>query len=322
MRSLIIAASGVIGACAVHPTPDYNEADKTRFIAKRIRCEAREAVKARFVAEARASHDRQTRDIAEKLDTEVEFSFSQLKYESLDAKTREFFNNYDGTGVAYDFLFDITESGGVGANLDLVKPLTGGMLSAGLGAGADITRQNQRAFLLNDTFAGLLTKLKKEDCVGFETGENWIYPIKGEIGLAEMVNSFVELDQTGALAKGQNAAPYLIDILEFTTELTVSAHPSLVLTAAGRRWQTAKFESSATGIHAGRIDKNKVTVALSAELKHVPTKGPAAKAAATPTRQRSSSEKSATDAIFNQKTIQFFSNSLQLQSRTRLPDPR
>lgn len=322
MRVVVVVFSGILGACAIHPTPDYNEAEKTRFIAKRIRCEAREAVKARFVAEARASDDRQTRDIAEKLADETGFSFSQLKYENLDAKTRAFFSHYDGTGIAYDFLFDITESGGVGASLDLVRPLSGGSLSAGLGAGADLTRQNQRAFLLNDTFAGLLTKLSKGDCASFETGQNWIYPIKGDIGLAEMVNSFIDLDQTGALAKGKNASPYLIDILEFTTELTVSAHPSLVLTAAGRRWQTTKFESSATGIHAGRIDKNKVTVALSAELKPVPAKGPAAKAAATSPRQRTSSEKSATDAIFNQKTIQFFSNSLELQSRTRLPDPR
>ena len=52
--------------------------------------------------------------------------------------------------------FNITENNNVGGTIDLLKPLTGGTLSLGIGAGTELMRQNKRSFLVTDTFASLL----------------------------------------------------------------------------------------------------------------------------------------------------------------------
>lgn len=321
MRPIVVAIGAFVSACSIHPVPEEVGPKKTLHIAQRIRCEAREAVKARFVKEAEKSDHHPTRKLASRLSSEVDFTFKDLKYSELDKPTRDFFEKYDGTGVAYDFLFDITESGGAGIDVDVLRTLSGGVLSAGVGAGLDLSRQNLRAFPLNDTFASLLIKLSRSQCDQIETGENWVYPIRGSIGLAEMVDTFIDLNETGALAKGDNDSPTIIDTLEFTTTLALSAHPSLVLNAAGRRWQPTKITASETGVHVGRTDKNKITVAFSEEIVKAPSTGPAAKVASQK-GTRTPAERSASQAIINQKSFRFITNSLQIQSRTRLPDPR
>jgi hypothetical protein len=331
MRTVFLAASIVAGGCSIHPLPDYVGADKTLFIAKRIRCEAREAVKARFVNKAKASSLGKTREVGEKLLAET-LRFDKINPADLDADTRAFFSHYDGAGIAYEFQFDMTERNGAGFDLDLLRTVSGGSLALNVGARGDLTRQNQRQFLLTDSFSGLMTTVSKADCEKFETGENWIYPIKGAIGLDEMVTTFVALDATGSLAKSDGrAAPTLLDALEFTTQIAIVAKPSLILAAAGRRWQTTALDSGENGIGAGRTDKNKVTVALSVELPPAPESPAVAKpkrlsgtvrfapATASGARVQTRSELNATSAIQNKNYLQSIDNGRSISERLGLP---
>ncbi|WP_326872604.1 hypothetical protein [Bosea sp. (in: a-proteobacteria)] len=342
-------AAVVSGGCSIHPVPDYIGPDKTINIAKRIRCEARDAVKTAFISKARSSPSLKTRAYAEALAAE-KTPITKIDYAALDDQTAAFFRKYDGAGIAYDFRFDITESGGAGGDLDLLRTISGGSISLGVNARSDLMRQNLRTFLLNDTFIGLLTTMTAGHCQGYETGENWLYPITGSIGLAEMVKAFIQIDETGAFVprEGQDAAT-LIDTLEFTTQFSVSAQPSLVLAPAGRRWQTTGLSAGQAGIGAGRIDKNKVAISISAEVPkeevvaeivvapradarpraHYPARvdvRPVEKpierpnAASQPkVRARTPSEINATRAIQNQNLLQFYDNTRRLSDEFGLP---
>jgi hypothetical protein len=137
--------------------------------------------------------------------------------------------------------------------------LTHSTVSLGLNAASDHQRQTIRNFRTSSTFNDLIGKYS--NC-GAPRGPNWDYPITGQIGLEEMVRTFVNLNEyeglTGATTK--DSVPQLADTLVFQTSLAGSASPKLTLNPLKRGAQLS--DASITGA-AFRKDNHKVIVALS-----------------------------------------------------------
>jgi len=69
-------------------------------------------------------------------------------------------------------------------------PFSNGTFSLGVSAGEDKKRKNDRSFDLVEDFAQLLAD---RTLVCGAEGQNWKYPITGEIGLREVIETYVRL---------------------------------------------------------------------------------------------------------------------------------
>src|SRR5262249_20073550 len=105
------------------------------------------------------------------------------------------------------------------------------------------------------------------------TQANWVYPITGATGIDEIVRSYVKIERLADLqddaptASDGVSSPFggtshhvvFSDVLKFTTTLTASATPHLVLNASigSLRVKDASFTGAAY-----RLDKHNVIVAI------------------------------------------------------------
>jgi hypothetical protein len=103
---------------------------------------------------------------------------------------------------------------------------------------------------------------------------NYAYPISGSIGMAELIATFIDLNEFKPLAQDKATSSVFADTLTFTTTLTGSVSPHVIVAPVGNRWGLA----SPAGVTAAgqRIDKHAVIVGLSMDV----PKGAAAKQAA------------------------------------------
>ena len=156
-------ASGVTG-CSMHPLPENISRANTFDIVERIRCEVREGLQTYLAQVRNPSH-------AERI---------------IKAST-----------IGYDFTFTITEYNNQGVEdgklafdrPSLQSPSKG--FSLDLTAKGEKTRANTRKFRivenLNDVYSGgRCDKAYRE---------NWVYPITGSTGMAEVVQTYVKLEE-------------------------------------------------------------------------------------------------------------------------------
>jgi hypothetical protein len=183
-------------ACSTHPLPQDVTGYNTSEIVRKIRCETRDAVKKRVLDEL----DKYNPQLAARVRAETLplRNLNQVR-QFLRKEVQAAFDKYDQSAVAYDFTFDITEDNKISTSANLTNPFSRrGPLIIGPNASDDQSRQNTRNFRTADTFEELVTKLDNY-CARSQTTKNWSYPITGTIGISELVDSFLDLNESGGL---------------------------------------------------------------------------------------------------------------------------
>jgi hypothetical protein len=172
---------------------------------------------------------------------------------------------YEETAIGYDFTFDMSEDNGYTAQVDLLQVITGGSAGVGLKGGADFQRQTVRIFRISDTFGELMLLDEELDC-GERRPVDLAFPIRGNIGIGEMVKTFVQLNESERLtgSKAGDKVPVLSDTFNFQTTLNGSASPGITLAPVGHRFGLADAN---VGLSGSRKDIHKVIIAMSLPLK-------------------------------------------------------
>lgn len=231
-----IAFSFGLTACAIHPLPENVTGVKTTQIVHRIRCEARDAV----LDAAATSPERQQ-------------ALKQI-------------------GIVYAFSLSGTETDGFTPSATFIAPLATGAWSVNPSVGDTVSRQNVRTFTIIDNYKTLL-QMNAQLCEAQPKGLNYQYPIVGNIGIAEMIKTFVGLashtdlgaeqealiGQDTPLATSTNGPPTMVDTISFMTTLSAGVTPTLTLTPVGSATQ---LTGATLGVSFMRVDAHQVIVGL------------------------------------------------------------
>jgi hypothetical protein len=257
LRSAAIVAAFFVAGCAISPLPENVTGLDTYTIVRKIRCEARDAVKRKVIVYLKALGDPDL----ERMGLEFEAGtrpISTFSYNQLPRGVREVVKLFYDTAIGYNFTFDITEVNNLDATINLLKPIqTTSIGSLGISTGFDRQRQNTRTFTITDTFSFLMKNVPEQYCTGIYAtlDKNYIYPITGRIGIDEMVDTFVDLTLFANLSGADNKGPPTIgDTKAFQTLLTGSATPRI-------EFLPLSSNASLTGL-ASRKDAHQVIVAL------------------------------------------------------------
>ncbi len=231
MRQFSICAlllSSALAACSAHPLVEDFSRKTTVQIAKSIRCEAAMGLK-----KYRDRHHLEP----------------------------------PPSSIGFDFSFDITENDkAMSGQLDFQNPFAGGKFSLLLKGSADKKRQSTRAFRALLTFEDLKKDVDPVTgtCLGHVVEPNLVYPISGNIGMDEVIESYLELNTTlgprDESADIKKPVKVFSDILDFWTTLNAGIVPTLELGAGGGNF---KLRKATIDGQIERIDKHKVTIAIS-----------------------------------------------------------
>jgi hypothetical protein len=268
-HALALALAATSGGCSIHPLPDdvLSARLDTVSIVHRIRCEARMAWKL-----AIADYFQNTEQFAVASPTyqvggqlrNNEFLFVDLNkhLSGVDPQAAGNVRLYEQAVVGYDFTFDMSEDNGYTAQVDLLQLFTSGTTGVGLKGGADFQRQTVRVFRTSDTFEGLMHLDEKLDCGDQRPVIDYTYPVRGNIGVGEMLKTFVQLNESEKLtgAKQGDKVPVMSDTFNFQTTLSGSATPAITLAPIGHRYGLADANA---GFAAMRKDIHKVIIAMS-----------------------------------------------------------
>lgn len=171
---------------------------------------------------------------------------------------------YGKAFIAYKFVFDMTQTDGLEASVDLLSIVSRGTVTTSLGGSFEGKRQAKREFVVADRVDELLTNLPTiRECNRFrreQKGEavpNGAYPIAGKIGLEQIVRNFVTANQSGNLigqlsdteiltASDKVPLPTMSERLIFSTTLKGGISPRLELSAPARGTdvETAMFTAN------------------------------------------------------------------------------
>ena len=259
-----------LGGCSIHPIPKDVTGYGTATIVRKIRCEARDAIR-KVVLEIlhKKGHHPEIQEITD------DFSLRQV---SLDSWQQTALADVLKIGIVYDFQLTGDETDGLVFSGDIIWPLKNGMASLSPSFTNSTERKNVRAFTVSDSFASLWDLGRKKDqhhCqfgTFASTGPNYEYPIAGRIGLDEMVQTFVRLSVSGDLVAPEDPSnpdnkfsinpsgtPTLVDTLTFTTTVKAGLQPSVTLTPAAPQVQL--MDTSLNGT-VSRIDTHQVIIGM------------------------------------------------------------
>lgn len=178
--------------------------------------------------------------------------------QQIRCEARRAIEDYPGAfrsaAIAYEFDFNIKEINNASAGATWAKPfVSGGLFSLTASAGADRTRDAVRNFKIADSFS----EAKRAECSREALQKNWIYPIAGDIGMYEVVSTFLKLRNVeGPIV---NEVFTFADTLTFTTEISAGLKPTLTLNSLAGRFRLTQANAN---LSASRTDVHKVTVAL------------------------------------------------------------
>ena len=264
------AAAIIMAGCSIHPLPEDFSRSATFDIVEKIRCEARDAIAdVALTPKGKVSYASFHRDPAHPLSVETARAWLSPALQH--------------TAIGYSFRFTITDGdNGSGSALFQLPSLTpAGSFTVGVSAGEDKKRKSDRSFDLAEDFAQLLAD---GTLICSPNGRNWIYPITGEIGLREVIETYVRLSglkiftppsssggggsgggSSGGGGSGSGGGSKSRDVNEFTDDLTftttlnASVSPNLILKPVSHDFRLA----SASGVFGGsRQDVHDVTIAL------------------------------------------------------------
>lgn len=273
MKPLFPLLSAVaVAGCSTHPIQQDVTGIPTKQVVDRIRCEVKLAVLDKAISKLRERADiisqsspdsPQARLVVEKLRTMADDLTRQGEIGDrivFDPKTLPinhaivFYNHFINTGIAYDFTFDISEINNSAFAADPVRLITNGTAGISVGAGMDLTRNNTRRFQLSDTFGELLASDELKCGQRNTVSRNFTYPVAGNIGLHELISTFVDLGEGQLLQKSPQDGTVFGDTLKFTTNVTGGITPHVEIAAVGNRFglaspATAHFQATRTDIH-------------------------------------------------------------------------
>jgi hypothetical protein len=277
---ILLSASSVLAACAIHPLPEDVTGYNTNDIVRKIRCEARDAI----VGEAKIyleNHGYLIPDIA----TLRALTFKSRK-DAAEIAVEQNIVRFSKTGIVYSFALTGTETNGISLAADIVNPIKYGTLTLSPSAGNTVERKNIRAFTVSDNFLSLVQDKKLDKfCEAGRSGPNFEYPIVGRIGIDEMVKTFVRLTlledlegpQTDVATSGVKltgqGSPTMVDTITFTTTISGGLTPKISLSPVGKAVQI--MDASLTGT-VMRVDAHEVIIGLA-----VPASVPDAKTGIT-----------------------------------------
>lgn len=161
---------------------------------------------------------------------------------------------YKTASVAYEFEFNITEDNNASGDITSTIPfLNGGSFSLVANAGSNRIRQTKRNFKVADTF----DELRQTKCSREQIEANWVYPISGDIGVYEVVRTFILLQDV--TNKQSGAVFTFADTLTFTTSLNGGVQPKLILSPVTDRFRVVAANAD---FNAARSDVHTVTLTL------------------------------------------------------------
>jgi hypothetical protein len=170
------------------------------------------------------------------------------------------------TGIVFTFTLDMTESGGITGQADVIKPVTRGTVTLNPSLGDTLSRNNIRSFTITDNFSDLVKKVDPRYCNFEPPGPNFQYPIVGRVGIDEMIDTFVDLtlfsdlgSKDDAATKANKGPPTMADTLTFTTTISAGLNPKVTFTPVSNNFQL--MDASITA-GAMRIDKHQLIVGL------------------------------------------------------------
>jgi hypothetical protein len=137
------------------------------------------------------------------------------------------FKYYADTSVSYDFTIDSSEMNTAGIDLSILKTFTNGSRTYGIGSRNDRTRQVKRQFRNYDSFESLLN-LPQDACLNVPEAVNALYPSVGFKRIDQLVDDFVEQNQSDNLGSKDHAEDAeMNDTMVFTTKTTGNFDPKL-----------------------------------------------------------------------------------------------
>ena len=158
--------------------------------------------------------------------------------------------------IAYEFEFTINETNNASADATLTHPFAKGESSiASFNAGVNKKRDAIRNLRVVDG----AQDIQNSNCGKAELEKNWVYPISGDIGVYEIVSTFVQLQKAD---NPQGAEVFTFsDKLFFVTFFQGGVSPRITLTPLKGRTQ---LTTAGIDLSASRKDTHKVTIVLTA----------------------------------------------------------
>jgi len=292
----------LLAGCSIHPLQQDVTGVPTPSLVQYIRCETRLAIQDK-AAELLRQEIPPNDLLIGMLESRRSMTWPQNVKAGMNAHERAIYDRYIKTGIAYDFTFDITEDNGASGTADPVKLITNGTAGIGLSASSDFKRENRRHFVVSETAQDLLQN-RDLPCSPDYKSPNYAYPIAGKIGIDELIWTFFDLNQVANLSPDKTTSTVFADTLTFTTTLTGSASPHVIVAPNGNRWGLA---SPASLMASGsRTDNHALIIGLSLDVPKAGAGRPAVAAAIVPgygarsALQRkvvSQAEQSALDAV-------------------------
>jgi|SRR5271165_3924932 len=280
IRALLFALPIIPAGCSVVPLPDDVVGIDVAQITRKIRCEIREAVIRKLAVTLVQLGPYENDSEAVRIGTELQESGSLqgVKFDSLTPNFRDYINQYAKTGIAYNFILEGTISNNLNQGVLNVTEGIGGYNSAkqlvsdgsrvvGFSGGVAAMRDNTVNYTVSDDFFFLTERVPDDYCADKNINANYLYPIAGKLGLNNLINEFVDLNQFGGLAadpKNPKGPPTLAWTMKFTTAINAAATPQITLLPL--TGVTRVTQGSITG-SLGRTDVHTLTVALSRETK-------------------------------------------------------
>jgi hypothetical protein len=180
----------------------------------------------------------------------------QIRCEAQRAVTAyaDYAGYYKTAAIAYEFDFQIDEHNNAQADGRWTIPFAGGgSFSLLADAGSQRGRNAHRNFKIVDGF----DELRAINCTPEALQQNWIYPIAGDIGIYEVVSTFLKLQKANNPKAGDVFT--FADTLTFTTSFNGGVKPKLVLNPATERFRLVEANFD---FNASRTDVHKVVLTL------------------------------------------------------------
>lgn len=274
IKIIPICASMVgVAGCSMHPLQDDVTRASSVDVVRKIRCEARTAVMTHAVGDDKKNSAEATITLANsiyKRDVEKnKIAATEARRKAIQKVLKP---NLQNAAIGYDFKFTISEGDDASGNATLIFPFSNGKAFLGLGLGEDKERKSDRKFIIVDNFWELLAE-PKESCSA--SSESWRYPITGDIGMDEVLGTYVGLlevkadgalnrrfkkaGKTGGADQSEGDDVEFIDVLTFTTSYDGTVAPSADINPVVHDLRLAKVSASFGGT---RKDVHGVTISL------------------------------------------------------------
>lgn len=230
-----------LSACSNHPLVDDVTINSYQVMQK-IRCETVTALEA-IILEQLNSGGQSLKEIASRVEAD-RLHLSQIETSELPKDLRRAWEAYKNTVLAFAFTFFAQEDNGANGEVKLSFPFTDGTVGLTLGTQNSLRRIGERKFTIAETVDELSDN---KTCANDQSDEekNFVYPISGNIGMYEVLNSFFNISNSVSTVHEYT------DRISFTTNISGSVSPSIELSRAD-------LTNASATVSAGRIDTHQL----------------------------------------------------------------